>query len=89
MQENFLQGCRATTSVSKGSFFSSSKLRLHQLMLVMYHWASDSPQWLVMREVRAPNRTIVDWYNFLREVCVFLLLVFVHNGMMQTMVPKS
>jgi len=89
MQEIFLQGCRAATSVRKGSFFSSSKLRLHQLMLVMYHWASDSPQWLVMREVRASHRTIVDWYNFLREVCVFLLLVFVHNGMMQTMVPKS
>jgi len=71
------------------NFQCTSKLRLHQLMLVMYHWASDSPQWLVMREVRASNQTIVDWYNFLREVCVLLLLVFVHNGMMQTMVPKS
>jgi len=27
--------------------------------------------------------------NFLSGVCIFLLLVFVHNGMMQTMIPKS
>ena len=32
-------------------------------------WCFDFTQVLITRELRLSRKTVIDWYNFLREVC--------------------
>ena len=52
------------------SFFAKSKLNLKQLMHVIYAFTEDLPNSWVERNVGLSHTTVVDWYSFLREVCM-------------------
>jgi hypothetical protein len=62
--------CTTTRSVRTGSFFAKSKLRLWQLIKIMYKWCDDLPQTHIMREARIGWETMVNWANYCREICV-------------------
>lgn len=58
-------------SVRADSFFSRSHLSLQQLLLLIYCWADDLPQNWAQKEANVAERhTMVDWWNFCRDVCV-------------------
>lgn len=59
-----------TQSVRHKSFFSNSHLSLKHLILLLYFWAYDTPQTIIMHELSIGDwHTVVDWINFIREVC--------------------
>nr|KAG5692728.1 hypothetical protein BaRGS_033839 [Batillaria attramentaria] len=52
-----------------GSWFEKSKISLPNNILLFYCWHMDLPQVQVSRELEVSTRTVVDWMNFIREVC--------------------
>ena len=45
-----------------------------QIVKLTYYWVYKCTEQFVQRELRiSSNSTIVDWYNFAREVCVAVL----------------
>ena len=57
-------------SIREGSFFKESRMSLHSIIVIMYCWARDIPQKNACEEAGgASPRTIVDWYNFCRDIC--------------------
>ncbi|XP_077967707.1 uncharacterized protein LOC144421954 [Styela clava] len=63
------KNCRTTTTIRKGSFFENSKAELTKLVTTMYFWADDVTQETMAKESELSKRTMVDWCNFIREVC--------------------
>ena len=62
--------CNNKISIRRGSWFEQSHLTLQQVFKVTYMWVYKCQQQFVMRECRLSSfATIVDWYNFCREVC--------------------
>ncbi|KAG1669430.1 hypothetical protein GQR58_017398 [Nymphon striatum] len=59
--------CRLCSKVTniEGSFFQGSKLLLYKLIEIIYYWSIRTPAIL---EVHVTWETIVDWYNFLRDI---------------------
>ena len=67
--------CRRKIAVHKGSFFSGSKLSLSPIYQIMHSFAMNGKQeyyHLFMADVSRP--TLIDWYNFCRDVCLEILL---------------
>lgn len=68
------RSCTSTRSIRAGSFFEDSRLPLITVIILVSTWCSEAPiadtEW--QEEVSRP--TIVDWYNFFREVCEDWLL---------------
>ena len=60
-------------SFRKFSFFSSSKLSLSTITEIIYYWTYKLQQDFVIHETGLSNHTVVDFYNFLREVCSVIL----------------
>ena len=60
--------CRLRTSVRKGAFFKS-KLSPGKLVWVLISWASDTPVHHVAWHLDVSMHTLVDWSNFIRDVC--------------------
>ncbi|GFR74476.1 hypothetical protein ElyMa_000431200 [Elysia marginata] len=61
-----------TMSVRNASFFESSHLPLRKILKLMYLWCHDLPQNYIMFElVMGPDsrHTVVDWSNFMRDIC--------------------
>ena len=65
----------ATTELHSEStvFFSSFHLSLATVTEIIYCWKHKYQQEVVIHETGCSNRTIVDFYNFLREVCCVTL----------------
>ncbi|KAK7507258.1 hypothetical protein BaRGS_00001193 [Batillaria attramentaria] len=61
--------CNITKTIRDGSWFEKSKLSLPTSILLLYFWSADFPQGLVSRELQLSRPTIIDWSNFIREVC--------------------
>jgi transposase-like protein len=57
-------------SVRANSFFSKSNLPLDKIIYILYLWSRQSPQYLVQDELDLSQTTVVDWYNFARDVTV-------------------
>ena len=58
-------------SVRDGSFWSKSKIELSVLLKMTWHWSQKRPPGI--EELKAAvgiksDHTIVDWFNFLRDV---------------------
>ena len=66
--------CRATKSVRVGSWFSRSHLPLQTILQITSMWCNKKPSWLVRRELNIAQNTVIDWYNFCREICVEIML---------------
>ena len=63
--------CRAKKSIRDGSFFSKSKLDLCTLVEMIYYWAIRLSQGNVMEQLRIVSKsTLVDWFNFIRDICI-------------------
>nr|KAG5698923.1 hypothetical protein BaRGS_024844 [Batillaria attramentaria] len=56
-------------AIRDGSWFEKSKISLPNNILLLYCWHMDLPQVQVARELEVSTRTVVDWMNFIREVC--------------------
>ncbi|CAF1582719.1 unnamed protein product, partial [Didymodactylos carnosus] len=65
------RSCRLTRSIRDGTFFSGSKLEMSQILDLMLFWSQgvDSHKFLRRHCGFASNSTIVDWKNFLCDVC--------------------
>eukprot|EP00095_Tigriopus_kingsejongensis_P012509 maker-scaffold1590_size34775-snap-gene-0.4 protein:Tk12509 transcript:maker-scaffold1590_size34775-snap-gene-0.4-mRNA-1 annotation:"PREDICTED: uncharacterized protein LOC103309975" len=44
------------------------KISLREAVLISYYWALEYPQKTVVHETGITKQTLVDWYNFHREV---------------------
>ena len=68
------KNCQHKATIRKGSWFAGSHLELTQILKLTYYWVYRCGEQFVKRELSiASNSTIVDWYNFAREVCVTIL----------------
>ncbi len=64
------KGCQAVHSFREGSFYAGSHLKVDDILAVTYWWATGQPVGNAMRETGHSSNTIVDWYNFHRDVCM-------------------
>ena len=60
-------------SIRKGSWFENHNLTLVQILYITYFWVYKCNQEFVIHELGIRERTIVDWYNYAREVCDLIL----------------
>ena len=65
-----VRGCRKKRTIRYGSWFSGHHLTIPQVLQIMYLWSEDISQETVKRWVGVADHTIVDWFNYLREVNV-------------------
>ena len=61
--------CRKMTSIRTGSFLSRSKLSLGQLLVLFYLWTLKIGIEQAALMVGTSEKSVVDWYNLIREVC--------------------
>ena len=62
-------------TLRKDSWFKHSHLTIPQIVKLTYYWVHKVQQEVVLRELRIESgHTLVDWYNFAREVCAEILL---------------
>lgn len=68
--------CRKIVNLRKGSFFESSHLELWQIIGLSHIWASSGrraqgpTQLSIMQDTCISSNVVVDWKQFLRDVCV-------------------
>ena len=67
-------GCKNKYSIRKGSFFSSSKLELRKIVLLIYCWTHSVSNTKAQIFCSVSKQTITDWYNFCRDICSRILL---------------
>ena len=65
--------CRKKISIKKGSFFELSKLSNEKIVQLTYFWVRNYPNQLASIESGISEHSIVDWFQFCRDVCVDLL----------------
>ena len=70
----FCPTCKTTKSIRESSFFSKSRLSLKKWLLIIYWWAKQYPVTNCRDEADVDQRTAVDTYQWLREVCSTRLL---------------
>lgn len=70
------KGCHKFVAIRKGSFFARSNLSLRQIVTLLYGWSQSYSQVAIGREAQVGTKghTVVDWYNFCRDVCQQYLL---------------
>ena len=68
--------CRYSTTPFAGSFFDgvTSKLPLGDVLQVIYLWSRKTSVKNTAHEVDCEEKTIVDYFNYLREVCTVSLM---------------
>uniref|UniRef100_A0A1X7VK15 Uncharacterized protein n=1 Tax=Amphimedon queenslandica TaxID=400682 RepID=A0A1X7VK15_AMPQE len=64
--------CKGKVSIRQGSWFDHSKLTLEQIIEI-YFWFKELPNKLTEEECVISNKSVVDWYNFCREVCATII----------------
>ena len=67
-----VRGCRKKRTIRYGSCISSHHLTIPQVLQIMYLWSEDISQETVKRWVGVADHTIVDWFNYLREVSIVI-----------------
>ena len=63
--------CRKRKSIRAGSFFERAKLPLCDCMLILHLWSKGYTERLIIEEFSLSRPTIVDWFRYCRELCVF------------------
>ena len=67
--------CNRKLSIRKGSWFEGSHLSIDVILKLTYYWVYNCCNEFVMNELRIGSKhTIVDWFNFAREVCIEILV---------------
>lgn len=69
-----LSTCRTKKSIRKGTWFEPSKLSFLTSLRFIYCWSEEmtSVKWCE-KQLDMNHNTVVDWNNYLREVCVEVL----------------
>ena len=63
-----------TVSILNGSWFSTSKLNVAEILKITFWFCYDLPQKTLREMYGFSRQAITDWYNFCREVCDCFLL---------------
>ena len=63
--------CKSTKKIRHGKFCSNSKLEIRQIPNLMYFWSQELESHSFLRRhcKFAGESTIVDWKNFVRDIC--------------------
>ena len=61
--------CRKVKSIRLGSWFSMNHLTLEQILELTFLWTEDMSGKTVRKWVGVNKNTVVDWFNFCRELC--------------------
>jgi len=61
--------CKTSQSVRKGSFFKESRLSIPEILYVTFCWAAEIPVRSASAVTGVCERSISQWYIFLREKC--------------------
>jgi transposase-like protein len=70
-----LRQCREDIPVRQGTWLQGSRLSYRQIVLFVYCWAKElSSIKFCDNELQIGERSTIDWNNYLREVCAFVLL---------------
>ena len=67
------RNCTFKLALRKHSFFSGSHLSFSQIVKLIYFWTYEYPKTIVLHESELSNKTVIDFYNFCREVCTVVL----------------
>jgi hypothetical protein len=66
--------CYRKISIREGSWFRSSHLTISQILKLTYYWVYKLPNHFVKFQLDiGSDHTLVDWYNFAREVCTEII----------------
>ncbi|XP_076082558.1 uncharacterized protein LOC143053655 [Mytilus galloprovincialis] len=65
--------CNKKVSIRNGSWFQGHNLSLEKILFITYFWIYKIDQEFVKHQLSICNQTIVDWYNYCREVCIEIL----------------
>ena len=65
--------CRAKLSLSKDSFFEGMRMPLEKAYGLMYFWSYDTPVNKAVDHLSASSATVVQWYQYFRDVCSWKL----------------
>ena len=63
--------CSKSFSSRTGSWFEGAKISLKQVLILTHCWALGYPNWTAAIESDVSEHSVVQWYNFCREVCIF------------------
>jgi len=63
----------AKISICKHSFFSQSHLSISTILKLVYCWMHNYAQYIALHETALSKKTVIDFYNFCREVCSVML----------------
>lgn len=66
------RSCRRIKTVRDFSFFTRSRLSLHQLVTILYMWCRGIPQKCILHEARlspVAQKTLTDFCYFCSEIC--------------------
>ena len=66
--------CRVNFTLRRGSFFERSKLSEVQVFKLVYYWCYNIPLEYVSFQLEISETSLVDWFNFCRDVCADILL---------------
>ena len=67
--------CFAKISIRHSSWFANSHLSLAKILKLTYYWVYETKNFRAKFETEVGNGgTIVDWFNFCREVCTEILI---------------
>lgn len=67
------KSCNKKISIRTGSWFEKHKLTLEKVLLITYFWVYKASESFVRHELDIASQTVVDWYNYSREVCTCIL----------------
>ncbi|XP_057292022.1 uncharacterized protein LOC130614603 [Hydractinia symbiolongicarpus] len=56
-------------SIQRNSWFEGSNMTLEEVIELTYWWSTGTEQVNICQEMGLSSATIVDWANFLREIC--------------------
>ena len=65
--------CGKKVSIRTNSWFSNSNLTLENSVFLVYFWVYRATEEFVIHELDLSRKTLVDWFNFCREICVLIL----------------
>ena len=68
------KGCTGTRSVRDRSFVAKSHLPFKTLLVLIYNWCFGVPFSATMGMLKLTDRTVFDWYQFIRDECSWKLL---------------
>ena len=63
------RACNTRKSIRENSFFAKSHLSLDKLLTLLYWWTTDARQSIVRNELQIGRECLVDWYQYIREIC--------------------